>query len=199
MEKIRAIMIAAALCAVCAALVCARPQTAQQSYPFQDPNKGVEERVNNIVSLMTLEEKINVLGTDPRVPRLGIKASRHVEGLHGLAQGGPAFASWRGKHPEPTTQFPQAVGLRETWDPALISQAAAAEAEEARYLFQSKNYLQSGIVVRAPNADLSRDPRWGRSEESYATSRAKMRPLREPSTRGSINFWTRTRTACEAR
>jgi hypothetical protein len=57
-------MIAAALCAVCAALVCARPQTAQQNYPFQDPNKSVEERVNNIVSLMTLEEKINVLGTD---------------------------------------------------------------------------------------------------------------------------------------
>ncbi len=139
----------------------------QQSHPFQDPKKSVEERVNNIVSLMSLEEKINALGTDPSVPRLGIKASRHVEGLHGLAQGGPAFASWRGQHPVPTTQFPQAVGLGETWDPALIGQAAAAEAEEARYLFQNRNYLQGGIVVRAPNSDLSRDPRWGRSEESY--------------------------------
>ena len=167
MRKIRAIKIALALCAMCVASACVKPQAAEQSYPFQDPNKSVEERVNNIVSLMTLEEKINALGTDPSVPRLGIKGSRHVEGLHGLAQGGPAFASWHGKHPVPTTQFPQAVGLGETWDPGLISQAAAAEAEEARYLFQSKNYLQGGIVVRAPNADLSRDPRWGRSEESY--------------------------------
>ncbi len=144
-----------------------QPAAAQDTYPFQDPQKSVEERVNNIVSLMTLEEKINALGTDPSVPRLGIKGSRHVEGLHGLAQGGPAFASWRGTHPVPTTQFPQAVGLGETWDPAIVGQAAAAEAEEARYLFQNKNYLQGGIVVRAPNSDLSRDPRWGRSEESY--------------------------------
>jgi len=167
MKKLRAIRIAVVLCAGCLNLAFARTAIGQESYPFQDPTKSVEERVNSIVSLMTLEEKINALGTDPSVPRLGIKGSRHVEGLHGLAQGGPAFASWRGKHPVPTTQFPQAVGLGETWDPAILGQAAAAEAEEARYLFQSKNYLQGGIVVRAPNADLSRDPRWGRSEESY--------------------------------
>ncbi len=155
------------LSAALLSLACANLAAAQERYPFQDPKRSVDERVNNIVSLMTLEEKINALGTDPSVPRLGIKGSRHVEGLHGLAQGGPAFASWRGKRPVPTTQFPQAVGLGETWDPALISEAAAAEAKEARYLFQNKNYLQGGIVVRAPNSDLSRDPRWGRSEESY--------------------------------
>jgi beta-glucosidase len=65
------------------ASACAKPQAVQQSYPFQDPNESVEERVNNTVSLMTLEEKINALGTEPSVPRLGIKGSRHVEGLHG--------------------------------------------------------------------------------------------------------------------
>src|SRR6185369_16762492 len=66
----------------------------------------------------------------------------------------------------PTTQFPQAVGLGETWDPELIRQLAAAEGFETRYMFQSK-YSRGGLVVRAPNSDLARDPRWGRTEESY--------------------------------
>ncbi len=107
------------------------------------------------------------------MPRLGIKGSGHVEGLHGLAEGGPAH--WGGRNSEiPTTQFPQAVGLGETWDPDLLRQAAAVEANEARYVFQTPKYESSserfhhtGIVVRAPNADLARDPRWGRTEESY--------------------------------
>ena len=64
-----------------------------------------------------------------------------------------------------TTQFPQPVGLGETWDPALIQQAAAQEGREARFIFQS--YDRGGLILRAPNADLARDPRWGRSEESY--------------------------------
>ena len=61
-----------------------------QKYPFQNPNLPIEERVNNIVSLMTLDEKIKGFSTDPSVPRLNIKGSRHVEGLHGLAKGGPS-------------------------------------------------------------------------------------------------------------
>jgi beta-glucosidase len=65
----------------------------------------------------------------------------------------------------PTTQFPQAVGLGETWDPALVRKAAAEEGYEARYIFQSLG--RGGLIVRAPNADLARDPRWGRSEESF--------------------------------
>jgi beta-glucosidase len=99
------------------------------------------------------------------VPRLGIVGSNHVEGLHGLALGGPGH--WEGHNLSviPTTQFPQARGLGQTWDPALLQQAAAQEAYEARFAFGK--YHRGGLVVRAPNADLSRDPRWGRSEESY--------------------------------
>ena len=148
-------------------------QTPQASYPFFDPNLGVEQRIDNLLSLMTLEEKIDCLGTHPDVPRLGVKGSGHVEGLHGLAEGGPG--GWGGKNSFiPTTQFPQSVGLGETWDPALLQKAAAVEADEARYVFQSPKYKQkdspydrTGIVIRAPNSDLARDPRWGRSEESY--------------------------------
>ncbi|HEX8292784.1 MAG TPA: glycoside hydrolase family 3 C-terminal domain-containing protein, partial [Pyrinomonadaceae bacterium] len=87
----------------------------------------------------------------------------HSEGLHGLAQGGPA--GWGRKEPTTTTTFPQAIGLAETWDADLVRRAAAAEGFEARYIFQK--YGRGGIVVRAPNADLGRDPRWGRTEECF--------------------------------
>ena len=148
-------------------------------YPFQNPSLPVEARINNILSLMTPEEKIGALSTSPDVPRLGIHGSGHIEGLHGVAYGGPGGWEGRGLKPNPTTQFPQSVGLGETWDPDLLQQAAAVESYEARYIFQSENQIarawdgtgpghrREGIVVRAPNADLARDPRWGRSEESY--------------------------------
>src|SRR5579875_749208 len=142
-------------------------------YPFQDPSVPLEQRVTNLLSLMTLEEKIACLGTKPDVPRLGIIGSGHVEGLHGVALGGPAH--WGNTLTFiPTTQFPQAVGLGETWDPDTVQKAAHVEADEARYTFQSAAFnqpgmrsMQTGIVVRAPNSDLARDPRWGRTEESY--------------------------------
>jgi beta-glucosidase len=153
------------------------PLRAQQpSYPFQDPNLPVEDRINNILSLMTMDEKMKALSTNPDVPRLGIHGSGHVEGLHGLALGGPGGWAGRGLQPFPTTQFPQSVGLGETWDPALLRQAAGVEGYEARYIFQSEKFKvtrngelrpRGGIVIRAPNSDLVRDPRWGRSEESY--------------------------------
>jgi len=139
---------------------------AQYQYPFQNPNLPVEKRIDNILSLMTLDEKVSCLSTDPSVPRLGIKGATHVEGLHGVSMGGPA--NW-GKYatPTPTTTFPQAYGLAETWDPALLKKVAAVEGYETRYLFQNSNYKSKGLVVRAPNADLGRDPRWGRTEECY--------------------------------
>ncbi len=149
----------------------------QYQYPFQDPTLPMEVRIDNILSLMTFEEKISALSTSPDVPRLGIHGSGHIEGLHGAAYGGPGGWEGRGLQPLATTQFPQAVGLGETWDPDLLRQAAAVESYEARYIFQSENlfsigrrgehWRREGIVIRAPNADLARDPRWGRSEESY--------------------------------
>ncbi len=104
------------------------------------------------------------------MPRLGIQGTEHVEGLHGLALGGPGHWEGRDANRKPlpvvtTTQFPQARGLGQTWDPELIEKAAAVEGYETRYAFQKLG--RGGLVVRAPNADLSRDPRWGRSEESY--------------------------------
>lgn len=132
-------------------------------HPFQNPDLPAEQRIDDLISLMTIDEKVACLGTNPSVPRLGVKGSGHSEGLHGLAQGGPS--DWGRKNPTTTTTFPQAIGLAETWDTGIIRRAAAVEGFEARYIFQ--RYGRGGIVVRAPNADLGRDPRWGRTEECY--------------------------------
>jgi beta-glucosidase len=139
--------------------------SAQYQYPFQNPDLPAEARVRNIVSLMTMDEKIFCLGTDPSVPRLGIRGTRHVEGLHGLALGGPG--GWGRPIPIPTTQFSQAIGMGETWDPELIRKAGGVEGYETRYISQSEKTHRGGLVVRAPNADLGRDPRWGRTEECF--------------------------------
>ena len=138
---------------------------AQYQYPFQNPKLDVEKRIDNIISLLTPDEKITCLGTNPTIPRLGIKGSGHIEGLHGVALGGPG--NWGRRKLVATTTFPQSYGLAETWDTALIRKVAATEAYEARYIFQSEKYKTGALVVRAPNADIGRDPRWGRTEECY--------------------------------
>jgi beta-glucosidase len=147
-------------------ILCNRDRlSAQGQYPFQDNKMPVEKRIDNIISLLTLDEKIGCLGTNPTVARLGIKVTGHTEGLHGLAVGVPG--GWGRKTPVATTTFPQAIGMGETWDPGLVMQAANIEGYEARYMTQSQQYKRGGLVIRAPNADLGRDPRWGRTEECY--------------------------------
>jgi beta-glucosidase len=130
---------------------------------YANPELPVEARIDALVAALTLDEKIECLASTPKVPRLGLRLSGHLEGLHGLALGGPG--GWGHGEPVPTTTFPQSVGLAETWDPDLITEAARVEAIEARWVFHARG--RGGIVIRAPNADLARDPRWGRSEESY--------------------------------
>ncbi|KGO84829.1 glycosyl hydrolase family 3 [Flavobacterium rivuli WB 3.3-2 = DSM 21788] len=146
-------------------ILIASPVWAQEKYPFQDPKLDTEKRVDNLLKLMTLDEKIMALSTNPSVARLNVKGTGHVEGLHGLALGGPGHWEGKGKEVVTTTTFPQAYGLGETWDAELLQKVANVEAIETRYAYQ--HYNRGGLVVRAPNADLARDPRWGRTEESY--------------------------------
>lgn len=150
-------------------LACSVPLAAAQKpkykYPFQNPNLPVNVRVKNLLSLMTVQEKIDALGSNPSVPRLGVVGTGAVEGLHGEALGGPAHWEGRGHHVIPTTQFPQSYGLGQTWDPALLEKAASIEAFEARWAFNK--YHAGGLIVRSPNANLARDPLWGRNEETY--------------------------------
>jgi beta-glucosidase len=144
------------LASVVAATLGVLPVRAEYQYPFQNPDLPLEDRVNNIVSLMTLDEKVALLSQRPGVPRLGIRTMQQLEGLHGVRGGST------------TTTYPQAIGLGETWDTAILHQVGATEGYEARYNFQSGTNARPGsLVIRAPNADLGRDIRWGRTEECY--------------------------------
>ncbi len=139
-----------------------------QEHPFQDISLSDDARLDNLISLMTLEEKLGNLSPRPKgVPRLGVQKTRIVEGLHGLALSGPANWAVKGKGEAPTTTFPQAIGLAQTWDVDLHKEIAEWEAYETRYLTQNENYKSAGLILLAPNADLGRDIRWGRTEECY--------------------------------
>ncbi|MCM1137713.1 MAG: glycoside hydrolase family 3 C-terminal domain-containing protein [Duncaniella sp.] len=133
-------------------------------YPFQDITKSDNERIDNLISMLTLEEKIALLSTNLGVPRLGIPNCGQVEGLHGLSLSGPGK-----EKPDtiPTTIFPQAYGLGQTWDTDLIRRIASHVADEARYYSHRPDARYQMLVMRAPNADLGRDPRWGRTEECF--------------------------------
>src|SRR5580700_9044075 len=80
--------------------VSAGAQTYQ--YPFRNPNLPTEQRISDLLSRMTLDEKIDALGTDPDVPRLGVVGTPHIEGLHGASYGGPAHWEGRGHQVVPT-------------------------------------------------------------------------------------------------
>ena len=129
--------------------------------PFRDASLPLEPRVDDLVARLTLDEKIAMLGqVQPAIPRLGIKAfTNFTEGLHGLGWvwGGSVTA----------TTFPQSVGLGETWDPEILRQVGAVEGYEARVYFKKYNGARVGLAIRTPNVDLARDPRWGRTEESF--------------------------------
>jgi beta-glucosidase len=140
---------------------------AQADYPFRDPKLGDDQRIADLLGRLTLEEKLTLMSDHPKFPQLGIAFSGQVEGLHGLALGGPGGWGGGGRQPMPTTTFPQEKGLGATWDPDLLKRIATLEGYEARYDYQNLVGSRGGVVIRAPNADLSRDPRWGRTEESY--------------------------------
>jgi beta-glucosidase len=138
-----------------------------QKYPFQDIQLSEDERIKNLISLMTIDEKLSCLSTRISIPRLGVTGTRTIEGLHGLAYSGPANWAVKGPKASPTTTFPQAYGLAETWDPELLRRVAGWQADEARFLAQNKRFGTAGLIVFAPNADLGRDIRWGRTEECF--------------------------------
>jgi beta-glucosidase len=133
-------------------------KTNAQNYPFQNPDLPIEERVNDILSQLTTAEKLKLLRqNEPEISRLGLRPFTYwTEGLHGVAWGQSGTLT--------ATQFPQAYGLGETWDTEIIQRVGAQVAVEMRAIYNSG---KCGLMLRAPVCDLIRDPRWGRSEESY--------------------------------
>ena len=145
-----------------------------QNYDFQNTKLKDDKRVELFLKHLTLDEKMMWMSPMLGTPRLGVPITGCYEGLHGLALGGPSrhngVKTVDGKEVPndlPTTIFPQAYGMGATWDPALIRRIGAIEAEETRWYAQGNIARRKGLVVFAPNADLARDPRWGRTEESF--------------------------------
>jgi beta-glucosidase len=126
------------------------------AYPFQNPALPLEDRVNDLVSRFTLEEKVGLmLQYQIAVERLGVKAYKHgTEAAHGVA--------WLGE----ATGYPQPIGLGCTWDTELMQRVGSAIGDEARG-FYKRNPEVNGLTLWAPTVDMERDPRWGRTEEAY--------------------------------
>ena len=147
-----------------------------QDYQFQNRKLSDEKRIDCLLQTMTLDEKILLMSTNLGVRRLGIPDCGQREGLHGIAIGGPGNWGVRKRDANgkpyqeeyPTTIFPQSYGLGESWDTDLLQRIGAQMAEEMRWYAQSpKSTCGNNLVLRAPNADLGRDPRWGRTEECF--------------------------------
>ena len=135
----------------------------QYEFPFQNPSLPLEQRADDVVSRMTLEEKIAAFA-NPAVKRLNIPGLGSAEGIHQVVlRAGPG-----GGMSIPTTSFSQVYGMGETWDPELIQRAGAVMAYEARYATQNEKYKRPTLVLWGPTSDLARDPRWGRNDESYS-------------------------------
>lgn len=135
---------------------------AQQNLAFFDPDLPIDERVDDLVSRLTLIEKASQLLHDaPRIERLGIPAySWWNECLHGVARAGIA------------TVFPQAIGMAATWNVQRVREVATVISDEARakhheYLRHGDHGTYKGLTFWSPNVNIFRDPRWGRGHETY--------------------------------
>ncbi len=134
----------------------------QPVYPFQNNNEPVEKRISDLLSRLTIEEKIALTGyRSPGVSRLGIPAYNWWnEALHGVARAGLA------------TVFPQAIGMAATFNDSLLYEVADVISTEARAKYNlstamGRHLQYMGLTFWSPNINIFRDPRWGRGQETY--------------------------------
>jgi beta-glucosidase len=145
-----------------ALVVVAAPVAAAPPPAYLDADRPFEERVLDLVSRMTIAEKVAQLGsTAPAIDRLSVPAYDYWnEALHGVARAGRA------------TVFPQAIGLAATFDPELVERVAATISDEARAKHNASvragfRDRYRGLTFWTPNINIFRDPRWGRGQETY--------------------------------
>jgi beta-glucosidase len=137
-------------------------QAAVSSEPYLDPTLPLDQRVSDLVSRMTLGEKISQMQNEaPPIARLHVSGyDWWNEGLHGVARSGYA------------TVFPQAIGLAATWDTPMIERVGDAISTEARAKYnqaqrEGNHSIFYGLTLWSPNINIVRDPRWGRGQETY--------------------------------
>ena len=147
-------------------LVMSDPMLFAQTYaePFWNQQLHQDVRIRDLLARLTPEEKISLLyETFPGIPRLGVpKYFMGNEALHGVVR------------PGKFTVFPQAIGLAATWNPDLLYQITSAISDEARGRWNElnqgslqKEHYTDLLVFWSPDINLARDPRWGRTQETY--------------------------------
>ena len=133
-----------------------------QTLPFQNPALTAEERAEDLLGRLTVEEKAKLMmDVSPAIPRLGIPAFQWWnEALHGVGRNG--FV----------TVFPITTQMAASWDDQLLYKVFTAVSDEARA--KNQEAKKSGNVQRyqglsfwTPNINIFRDPRWGRGQETY--------------------------------
>ena len=130
---------------------------------YLDSSVSVSDRAKDLVSRLTLEEKVGLMGHEAKgVPRLNIPSYNYWnEALHGIARSGKA------------TVFPQAIGMAATWDKELILRIASAIGDEGRAKYHTAlrrhgyTARYQGLNMWSPNVNIFRDPRWGRGQETW--------------------------------
>ncbi|MDR1611137.1 MAG: glycoside hydrolase family 3 C-terminal domain-containing protein, partial [Candidatus Symbiothrix sp.] len=138
-------------------------ESQNSTYPFQNPALSIEARAADLVSRLTLDEKIaQMLNKTPAVDRLAIPPyDWWNECLHGV-----------GRTEYKVTVYPQAIGMAAGWDVDAIKQMGDYTAEEGRAIYNTaqakKDYrIYHGLTYWTPNINIFRDPRWGRGQETY--------------------------------
>jgi beta-glucosidase len=132
-----------------------------RDHPFWNPDLPLEDRLQNLMELLTLEEKIKFLyHIADDIPRLNIRHYYHGnEALHGVVRPGTA------------TVFPQAIAFGATWNPELIFKVATAISDEARAKHHNEpdgsGHSNGLLTFWSPTVNMARDPRWGRTPETY--------------------------------
>ncbi len=131
---------------------------------YRDMNAPLHERIMDLLGRMTVEEKVSMMTHNaPAIPRLNIDKFYHGnEALHGIVR------------PGKFTVFPQAIGMAASWNPSLLQRVTTAISDEARGKW---NYFEQGKLQRdgssdlltfwSPTINMARDPRWGRTPETY--------------------------------
>ena len=142
--------------------IVSKAQLVQNAFPFRNTSLPFDERVHDLVSRMTLQEKADqLLYTAPAIPRLGVpEYNWWNEALHGVARAGYA------------TVFPQSITIANSWDEGLMYSVANAISDEARAKYhefqrRGKRGIYQGLTFWSPNINIFRDPRWGRGHETY--------------------------------
>ncbi len=131
-------------------------------HPFRNPDLTIDDRVDDLIDRLTLEEKISQLNYDaPAIERLNIPAYNWWnECLHGVGRAGKA------------TVFPQAIGMAASWNKHLLGEIGQVISDEARAKYNKfqelgKTDIYYGLTFWTPNINIFRDPRWGRGQETY--------------------------------